>query len=143
MKQCCSCKKYKDEKNFWKHTKSKDWLQSRCKECKRLYDNNYYNKQWWKYKKHKQWISKNRTLKILNEIKKYAKEKWCKICWYNKSIAALQFHHRDQEKKLFSISEAISNWYSLENIKKEIGKCDILCANCHLEITAKQLWWYK
>ena len=33
--------------------------------------------------------------------------------------------------------------YSSEKIKKEIEKCDVRCANCHIKKTIKQLKWYK
>lgn len=57
----------------------------------------------------------------------------CQICGYNRSIAALQFHHRDPTTKLF-------NWTKLrlrtrEDIYTELDKCDLLCDNCHSEIT--------
>ena len=44
----------------------------------------------------------------------------------------LDFHHR--ENKEFDISKAASKGYSLEKIKKEIRKCDILCSNCHRDL---------
>lgn len=59
----------------------------------------------------------------------------CIKCDYNKSPAALTFHHRDPKIKEFmigSLSERLNSILELSNkIKKEIDKCDILCANCH------------
>lgn len=45
--------------------------------------------------------------------------------------ACLDFHHRDPEQKLHSIAKMVTNGYSRENIRAEIEKCDLLCANCH------------
>lgn len=56
----------------------------------------------------------------------------CKNCGYNNSKAALEFHHRNPETKLFQISE--SHFRKLDLIKAEIDKCDVLCANCHREL---------
>ncbi len=58
-----------------------------------------------------------------------------KKCGYNKCSAALEFHHRDPATKEFSIS---SGGYtrSWERVKKELDKCDLLCANCHREVEA-------
>ena len=57
----------------------------------------------------------------------------CLICGYNKSPAALEFHHLDSSKKDFGIS-AQGYTRSWEKVKKELNKCVLLCANCHREI---------
>ena len=59
----------------------------------------------------------------------------CKNCGYKKCIDALEFHHRDPSKKEFSIacSGATRSW---ARTKKELDKCDLLCANCHREVEA-------
>lgn len=43
----------------------------------------------------------------------------------------LQFHHRDPQKKRADIYMMAAQGWSLERIKNEIAKCDVLCANCH------------
>ena len=55
----------------------------------------------------------------------------CQRCGYSKSLAALDFHHRDPKEKDFNIAhrKMILN----EAIKKELDKCDLLCSNCHRE----------
>jgi hypothetical protein len=57
----------------------------------------------------------------------------CQKCGYNKCVAALQFHHRDPTQKDFGLSHkgVPQSW---EKTKKELDKCDVLCANCHFEI---------
>lgn len=55
----------------------------------------------------------------------------CKKCGYNKCVQALEFHHRNPKEKEFSFSK-YSN-HSWMKIKKELDKCDLLCANCHRE----------
>lgn len=46
-------------------------------------------------------------------------------------IACLDFHHlKDKE---FNISNEIRN-LSIENLKKEINKCVVLCSNCHRKL---------
>lgn len=57
----------------------------------------------------------------------------CQVCGYNKNYAALAFHHRNPEEKLFNIDLrkcSNSNW---ESLITEANKCDILCFNCHME----------
>ena len=58
----------------------------------------------------------------------------CSVCGYNKCINALEFHHRNPDEKDFAISR--SSRLSFEDIKSELDKCDILCANCHRELHA-------
>ena len=57
----------------------------------------------------------------------------CEICGYDKCISALEFHHLDPLKKDFGVG---SKGYtrSLEQNKKEVDKCILVCANCHREI---------
>ena len=56
----------------------------------------------------------------------------CKKCGYNKSLRALTFHHRDPSQKEFSLAKRkCLNW---DDTKKELDKCDLLCANCHAEV---------
>lgn len=57
----------------------------------------------------------------------------CERCGYDKSIAALDFHHKDPTEKDFGISdEGITR--SWEVIQHELDKCMLVCANCHREI---------
>ena len=57
-------------------------------------------------------------------------------------ILVLDFDHREQSTKDRTINHAIKD-FGLDRLKKEIAKCDILCANCHRRRTAKQLGSYK
>lgn len=63
----------------------------------------------------------------------------CVHCGY-KNWLALQYDHLERTKKKFSIADVMSNpyRYSLKQIKKELAKCQILCANCHTIRTTKQ-----
>lgn len=76
--------------------------------------------------------SKKRALKHLLVEYKGGK---CQRCGYQKCEGALQFHHRNPQEKDFSLSQVNLNDtdFSIEKVKKEIDKCDLLCANCHFE----------
>ncbi|MDP3900065.1 MAG: hypothetical protein Q8Q23_03215 [bacterium] len=56
----------------------------------------------------------------------------CEICGYSKCIKALEFHHLNSNGKDFGIS-AKGYTRSWDEVKKEIKKCILLCANCHRE----------
>lgn len=59
----------------------------------------------------------------------------CERCGYDKSLSALQFHHKNKLQKDFSISQINLNstTHSLDSFKQEVDKCELLCANCHAE----------
>ena len=57
----------------------------------------------------------------------------CQKCGYKKCQAAIEFHHRIPEQKDFSINNNLNRRNIDDRIKKELDKCDILCANCHRE----------
>ena len=71
---------------------------------------------------------RNRTKQKLIEYKGGK----CQMCGYDKPIwYAYDFHHRDPEQKDFTVSG--KSW-SLDRLKKELDKCDLLCRNCHAEV---------
>lgn len=56
----------------------------------------------------------------------------CEICGYNKSIAALSFHHKDRRHKTFNISAYLS--LPIDELIIEAKKCRLICLNCHAEL---------
>lgn len=59
----------------------------------------------------------------------------CRICGYDRHVAALHFHHVDPADKTFQISLAGAT-LSLAALRSEAQKCVLLCANCHAEVEA-------
>lgn len=57
----------------------------------------------------------------------------CAICGYDRSPAALEFHHVDPLDKRLGIS-ANGLTLSLEAVRAEAAKCVLLCSNCHAEV---------
>lgn len=57
----------------------------------------------------------------------------CQICGYKRSMRALSFHHKNPSKKDFGLSSQglTRSW---EKTKKELDKCILICANCHMEV---------
>ena len=54
----------------------------------------------------------------------------CQNCSWHGDQAALQFHHVDPSKKEFIIGNVANRRWDF--IKREIEKCVLLCANCHI-----------
>jgi hypothetical protein len=85
----------------------------------------------------------------------------CEWCGYHACIAALVFHHRDPSRKKFAIAVAIAgrdprpsnnpagvklrDLWTKEGkmtavLRRELRKCDLVCARCHAEIEDAWRW---
>ena len=104
-----------------------------------------------------EWVIKRRELSRENfkqwqveKRRKYARELYCKnkqiIDKYKEShpcscgennITCLEFHHRDESTKEFSISEGKGRSTSM--VQKEMDKCNVLCKNCHTKLHNKDI----
>lgn len=58
----------------------------------------------------------------------------CVLCGYARHPGALQFHHVDPGLKSFTIRNGDTR--ALAELRAEIRKCVLLCANCHAEVEA-------
>ena len=56
----------------------------------------------------------------------------CEKCGYNGCLGALEFHHVDGKKE-FEIGKKTNTLKGIDKLKKEVDKCELLCANCHKE----------
>ena len=52
-----------------------------------------------------------------------------------KDVVVLEFDHRDPKEKSGDISSL--RFGSTKQLKEELAKCDVVCANCHRKRTAK------
>lgn len=110
---------------------------ARCKEIQLINKENFYFK---KNSKVHSWCRKCNDKYALHKIRdvklrcvQYKGGK-CTMCGYNKYLGSLDFHHIDPSIKDYNISKLRT--YCWENIKKELDKCVLLCANCHREVHA-------
>lgn len=62
----------------------------------------------------------------------------CSVCGYKSHPAALHFNHIDVENKTSNISSLVGTGRTIQEIKEEMRKCNILCANCHAVHTSQQ-----
>jgi len=110
-------------------------------------EKNIYHREWYKKNKeiHKARVAKNtkeHRKRNLEFILDYLKVNTCPCG--ETDPAALDFDHLDRKTKVCNVSKMVSSGASsLERIKKEVAKCQVLCANCHRKKTAKEFGWYK
>lgn len=138
-RECTRCKKEKSLEDFRFRNKTKGTRQSWCKECMSKWEKNI-----WKTSKQRRSSNAKkaalRRKRNVDFVIDYLKDKKCLDCGED-DIVVLEFDHISDKK--FEISYATRATYSLEKIKQEIDKCDIVCANCHKRRTAKQFNWRK
>lgn len=143
---CSECGKEKNlDTEFTRHRQSKGGRLPYCRSCKALKDAAYYllpENQTKIKERARQYYQDNKEDR-LRAIKNYQRDKKleavavkggkCERCEFDHP-AALQFHHRDPETKMFDITSktlSMPRKFPWETILTEIEKCDLLCANCH------------
>ena len=100
------------------------------KEKERKYQQEYHLRTWGKRKiRHKELRSIRRRV-LATWLRGYKKNLQCILCNENHP-ACLDFHHKNRDDKDSSVANMVSEGYSTESIMKEIGKCIVLCRNCH------------
>ena len=57
----------------------------------------------------------------------------CTRCGYRRNSAALGWHHLDADLKAFSLDIRSMSNRSEAEVRTEVAKCVLLCANCHAE----------
>ena len=58
----------------------------------------------------------------------------CEKCGYDNCLAALTFHHIDENTKEYTLDIGSIQRYKKELLEKELDKCQLLCFNCHMEL---------
>jgi hypothetical protein len=113
-KICSACNEDKKNNEFYITSKR---IQSLCKNCHNAY-----------------LIDKWKKRKIMM-VEKFGGK--CEACGYCKNFASLIFHHRDP--KIKEVSWTKLRLRSIDKIKKELKKCQLLCRNCHGEFHHPEL----
>ena len=141
MKTCNRCNQEKTLDQFPTQTKNGNvYVLPKCIICKREYDRDF-----WEKSKSKRNTKKSENRKVITKrnalyIREVFRQNPCKHCGETDPVV-LEFDHVDPKLKTKNVSEMIYN--SLANLKSEIEKCQVLCANCHRRKTAKQFNHYS
>ena len=140
MKVCTKCKKEKslDEFNF--RVKKIELRQYQCRECTRAFIRSHYkrNKDYYLAKARKR--NTEKRIEAHSYVRNYLLRHPCVDCGESDTIV-LEFDHRGD--KLKEVANLIRGRYPLLQVKEEIEKCDVRCANCHRRKTAKDFGWLK
>lgn len=124
QKICSKCKQNLNISEFAKRGKS---FQSVCRKCHSLKMKEHYNNNKTYYIEKASRNNKNyKLLAIKLIIQEFSRG--CIDCG-NKDIRVLEFDHLKDKSE--NISSLLGKSASIDKIKKEIAKCEVVCANCH------------
>ena len=66
-----------------------------------------------------------------DQLNEYKLRAGCARCGYAEHASSLHFHHLNHKNKKFQISRQL--YRKWEDLREEVDKCIVLCANCHAE----------
>jgi hypothetical protein len=139
MKTCTKCNVEKELSEFKKNTRCDDGCSSHCKECHAKTERERYRTS----KKCRDDARKNGDKSIIRNkifVYDYYSKHPCVDCGED-DVIVLHFDHVRGEKDI-EVSYMAAHGYSIDRLKAEIAKCDVVCANCHMRRTAKQFNWH-
>ena len=131
-RQCTKCRKRKKLDEFsWKN-KAKGWRSSWCKSCVNEARMNIYKGNKTKHRRYQN----ERRVGIQQKARDYLSSHPCVDCGED-DVVVLDFDHV-RGKKVDDVNRLIWRGFSWENVKKEIEKCEVRCANCHRRATHRR-----
>ena len=141
MKRCSKCGVDKPIDDFpWKN-KLLNRRHAVCKPCTAIRSSKWYNEN---KQSHIENVGRYREEFRSNGksfIWDYLSAHPCVDCGETNPLV-LEFDHVRGNKKQ-TVSVMVTQGYSIENIQKEIDKCEVRCANCHRIKTAKERGWFS
>lgn len=70
---------------------------------------------------------------LIREYLRNAKDRPCADCGKRYPYYVMQFDHTSDDKE-FTIASMV-NFGNLPSVEREVAKCEVVCANCHMERT--------
>lgn len=129
---CSRCKASKPIEEFNFRNRSAGLRHIYCRECGKQYTQNHYKRN------KRQYIE--RSLRANAKRRDYLhqmKSRPCADCGVQYPYYVMDFDHREGEEKEFEMNRV--SYVTMRAIKREIEKCDVVCANCHRERTYQRI----
>lgn len=131
-KRCSNCGKQKSIKEFHKNRRKADGLQTHCKICHIATGKKNYPR-YYAENKDAFLLRRERFKNLRRELIRKEKAKPCKDCGNDYPYYVMQFDHV-RGKKVDDVSR-MARSVTLAVLRKEIAKCEVVCANCHAQRT--------
>lgn len=124
-KRCSRCKEQFPLSSFYKNNSRKDGLGSQCRACTNLSSKEHYRRHKPDYLQRNKRTRRRQRTAIL-DIKSSSP---CTDCGQKFHPFIMEFDHREPETKVFPIGRLGGRIG--KQIRDEMKKCDLVCANCH------------
>jgi len=127
---CRTCKTWKSNDEFNYRDTKRGLLQYDCRQCaQEQRRNSYANHRETTRESNDEWT--HRAVESGREyVYNYLLEHPCVDCG-NSNVLTLTFDHVRGTKK-GAVTEMVARGRSIETIKEEVGKCAVVCFNCHM-----------
>lgn len=126
MKTCGMCGVEKDEKEF---DRKRSGHSSKCSACRVIYYKSYYERNS-DYVKERSALLRQKKQQINKEIADLAKSVPCTDCKIQYPAIAMDFDHISIDK-VDNVSNMVAECAPSSQLRAEIAKCEVVCANCH------------
>lgn len=133
MQECTKCNTKLPINFFSFRNKKTNTKHHICKICQKGYADKFYTKNKETHKEKNKAILYGKIKKNTEVINKY-KDAPCKDCNIRYPPYVMDFDHLSSITKISNISYMRSR-RNVEEILKEISKCELVCSNCHRERT--------
>lgn len=147
MKRCPTCGLDKPLVDFAANAGRRDGRQAHCRPCYAAYQRDYYRRRTAsdpEYRDRQRLLRERRREQLKRDNRRrlwdYLSAHPCVDCGERDPVV-LEFDHREASGKSFAVGDAIF-WKPWDEVDRELGTCDVRCANCHRRRTAQQRGFY-
>lgn len=140
MRICSKCKVTKEDGDFHKD-RPDGKIYHHCKECQREYGRQHYQRNRPIYLERAAKAKIVYQKQMRQHFLEYLRTHPCVDCG-EKNIVVLQFDHV-RGKKIGHVTKMVDRYVRFDSVMKEIEKCDVRCANCHIKRTSKSRNFWK
>lgn len=136
MKQCARCKQWKEESEFNWRWKDLGRLQSVCRDCQSDQSKESYGRHGEEVREKAALIKQKAIEEAQRFMYEFLSNSICADC-KEYDFSVLTFDHVRGIKKM-DVSAMVSQGYSINAIKDELSKCEVVCASCHMRRESKR-----
>lgn len=136
---CSKCQSHREEHEFAPSEKTKHYR--KCRLCSRKYSQKHYKKNKEVYLARCKRNNRRYAQRNMEFAYQYLKEFKCQDCQEANVVTFEPDHVRGIKKA--NLSALINSAYSIDVIKQEFEKCDIVCSNCHALREAERKGAYR